>query len=99
MCAKHNLISEDEALRAIHLAETAAERERARQRLTYDEALGLQWALVARRNSELGESGPPAPKKNDGLLAALTQQLPFELTAASGTYSKRSRPSSQEPAR
>ena len=44
---EHNLISEDEALRAIHLAETAAERERAVERLTYDEAVGLQWALVA----------------------------------------------------
>jgi ATP-dependent DNA helicase RecG len=75
-----DLIPEDEALRAIHLAETAAERERARARLTYDEALGLQWALVERRNSELGESGPPAPKTDDGLLAALMQQLPFELT-------------------
>ena len=77
---QRHLISEDEALRAIHLAENESERERARQRLTYDEALGLQWALVTRRNSELGESGPPAPKTNDGLLAALTEQLPFELT-------------------
>ncbi len=75
-----NLISEDEALRAIHLAETAAERDRACERLTYDEALGLQWALAARRNSELGESGPAAPKKDDGLLDALMGQLPFELT-------------------
>jgi ATP-dependent DNA helicase RecG len=75
-----DLISEDEALRAIHLAETASERARAVERLTYDEALGLQWALAARRHGELGESGPPAPKKDDGLLSALMQQLPFELT-------------------
>ncbi len=75
------LISEDEALRAIHLAETAAEREQAVRRLTYDEALGLQWALVSRRHSELGESGPSAPAKDDGLLAALKAKLPFELTA------------------
>jgi ATP-dependent DNA helicase RecG len=74
------LASEDEALRAIHLAETASERERAVERLTYDEALGLQWALAERRHGELGESGPPAPKKSDGLLAALMEQLPFELT-------------------
>jgi ATP-dependent DNA helicase RecG len=74
------LASEDEALRAIHLAETAAERERAVERLTYDEALGLQWALAARRHGELAESGPCAPTKGDGLLAALMEQLPFELT-------------------
>jgi ATP-dependent DNA helicase RecG len=75
-----DLISEDEALRAIHLAETASDRARAVERLTYDEALGLQWALAARRHGELGESGPPAPKKDDGLLSALMRQLPFELT-------------------
>jgi ATP-dependent DNA helicase RecG len=75
------LISEDEALRAIHLAETAADREQAVARLTYDEALGLQWALAARRHGELGESGPPAPARDDGLLAAFKQRLPFELTA------------------
>jgi ATP-dependent DNA helicase RecG len=78
---EHNLISEDEALRAIHLAETAAERDRARERLTYDEALGLQWALAARRNSQLGASGPEAPRMDGGLLAAFMERLPFELTA------------------
>ena len=55
-----NLMSEDEALRAIHLSENEAERDRARERLAFDEAAGLQWALVSRRHGELGESGPPA---------------------------------------
>jgi ATP-dependent DNA helicase RecG len=79
--AKHGLISEDEALRAIHLAESEHERRRARERLTFDEALGLQWALVTRRHGELSESGPPAPPRSDGLAAELLRQLPFELTA------------------
>jgi ATP-dependent DNA helicase RecG len=79
--AKHGLISEDQALRAIHLAESESERERARRRLTFDEAVGLQWALVARRHSELSESGPPAPPRSDGLAAELLRRLPFELTA------------------
>jgi ATP-dependent DNA helicase RecG len=77
---QHNLISEDEALRAIHLAENTVDRDRARERLTYDEALGLQWGLVARRFGELSESGPPAPLRDDGLVAAMRKQLPFELT-------------------
>jgi ATP-dependent DNA helicase RecG len=76
-----DLISEDTALRAIHTAEKEADRERARQRLTFDEAVGLQWALVQRRNGALADSGPPAPFRDDGLAAALGQQLPFELTA------------------
>jgi ATP-dependent DNA helicase RecG len=78
---QRNLISEDEALRTIHLAENAIERDRARERLTFDEAVGLQWALVTRRYSEIGESGPPAPRRDDGLAAALLRQLPFELTS------------------
>ena len=77
---QHNLISEDQALRAIHIAEKAAERDAAIARLTYDEAVGLQWALVGRRFGELKESGPVAPVKDDGLVAAMRRQLPFELT-------------------
>ncbi|CAM4444399.1 ATP-dependent DNA helicase RecG [Mycobacterium basiliense] len=79
--AEHGLISEDTALRAIHLAENESERERARQRLTFDEAIGLQWALVSRRHGELSESGPRAPRQSHGLVAALLRRLPFELTA------------------
>ncbi|MCV7251497.1 ATP-dependent DNA helicase RecG [Mycobacterium hackensackense] len=75
-----DLISEDQALRAIHLAENAVERTRAQERLAIDEAVGLQWALVSRRYSELGETGPAAPKRDDGLAGALLRQLPFELT-------------------
>jgi ATP-dependent DNA helicase RecG len=79
--AEHHLMSEDEALRAIHLAESESVRRRARERLTFDEAVGLQWALVARRHGELSESGPPAPWRSDGLVAELLRRLPFELTA------------------
>jgi len=78
---QRNLVSEDAALRAIHLAESETERERARERLTFDEAAGLQWALVQRRHGELSESGPAAPRSSDGLAQALEARLPFELTA------------------
>jgi ATP-dependent DNA helicase RecG len=80
LCAELGLISEDQALRAIHLAESEAERRRARERLTFDEAVGLQWALVARRHGELSVSGPPAAPRSDGLAAELLRRLPFELT-------------------
>jgi ATP-dependent DNA helicase RecG len=80
LCAAHNLVSEDEALRAIHLAENDAERRRARERLTFDEAVGLQWALVSRRHGELAQSGPAAPSMPQGLKHELLHRLPFELT-------------------
>lgn len=76
-----DLMDEDAALRAIHLAERVADRDRARERLTFDEAVGLQWALVERRSGELGESGPPAPVREGGIATALRERLPFELTA------------------
>ena len=77
---QRDLVSEDTALRAIHLAENQIDRDRARQRLTVDEAVGLQWALVCRRHSELSGSGPVAPLRPDGLASALAGALPFELT-------------------
>lgn len=80
LCSRHGLVSEDRALRDIHLAEDSSARRRARERLTFDEAVGLQWALVTRRHSELSESGPPAPARSDGLSAELLRRLPFELT-------------------
>jgi ATP-dependent DNA helicase RecG len=77
---QHNLIGEDQALRSIHTAEKTTERDAAIARLTYDEALGLQWALVQRRFSEVSESAPAAVLRDDGLVAAMRRQLPFELT-------------------
>ena len=78
---EHNLMSEDEALRAIHLSDNETDRARAIERLTIDEAAGLQWGLVTRRHSELSYSGPAVTRRDDGLVAAMETQLPFELTA------------------
>ncbi|MGE2733882.1 ATP-dependent DNA helicase RecG [Mycolicibacterium vaccae] len=78
---EHDLMSEDAALRAVHLAETQRDRARAIDRLTYDEAIGLQWGLVVRRHRELHGTGPVAAPRADGLAAAMLAQLPFELTA------------------
>ncbi|OBK33092.1 ATP-dependent DNA helicase RecG [Mycobacterium sp. 1245111.1] len=79
--AAHHLVSEDEALRAIHLAENDADRRRAKERLAFDEAVGLQWALVSRRHGELAQSGPAAPSTPNGLKHQLLHRLPFDLTA------------------
>lgn len=75
------LLSEDAALRAVHLSEDPDLRERARNRLAFDEAVALQWALVRRRHSELSRSGPPSPARPAGRAAALEAALPFTLTA------------------
>ncbi len=77
-----NLVSADTALRDVHTAESEKDRQRARERLTFDEAVGLQWALIQRRHGDRAGSGPPAPRRDDGLAAALHQRLPFELTGS-----------------
>lgn len=77
---EHNLMSQDEALRAIHLSESSEERARAVERLTFDEAVGMQWALVASRYSQKREPGPPAPPITGGMRDRLLGQLPFDLT-------------------
>ena len=76
-----DLVSEDTALRDVHVAESASDRQRARDRLTFDEAVGLQWALVQRRRGDQVDAGPPAPVRADGLAATLRHELPFELTS------------------
>ena len=78
---QRNLIAEERALRAVHLAENTDERELALERLRFDEAVGLQWALAERRYGELSETGPPVPPQDDGLRAGMLARLPFELTA------------------
>lgn len=82
---EHDLLTEDEALRAIHLAESAEQRALARRRLAFDEAVGLQWALVARRHDDRSKTGPAAAVVDDRLRAALLQRLPFELTTGQQT--------------
>ena len=77
---EHHLIGEDAALRAVHMAERVTERDAAIERLTYDEAIGLQWALAQRRFGALSDAGPIAAPSEDGLVAAMRHQMPFELT-------------------
>lgn len=75
-----DLMSEDEAIRAIHQPRSEEEIERARTRLKFDEALALQLALAQRRYADRGRRGPSCPHVPGGLEDALRQRLPFELT-------------------
>jgi ATP-dependent DNA helicase RecG len=74
------LLGYREALEGIHRPKTFAERDRARNRLAWDEAFVLQIVLGQRR---VAASGLPATSRrpvHDGLLAAFDARLPFELT-------------------
>jgi ATP-dependent DNA helicase RecG len=79
--ARHGLMTLDSALHAIHQPETFKDWWAARDRLKWDEALGLQLALAQRRAAADANPASPRPGRADGILAAFDARLPFRLTA------------------
>ena len=69
-----------DALLALHLPRSAAEAERGRRRLAFDELLVLQLGL-ARRRAERAEAKAPPLDEPGELIARYRAALPFELTA------------------
>jgi len=67
------------ALQQIHFPDNQAAAERARHRLAFDEFLSIQLRLLQRRQQWQGQPGAPIPR-NQALLEAFIQSLPFQLT-------------------
>ena len=70
-----------EALVHIHHPVDLALTEKARERLTYDEALLLQLLLLKRKESLRNIDAIARPPRSGGILDAFDAQLPFQLTA------------------
>jgi ATP-dependent DNA helicase RecG len=70
-----------DALRGMHRPTDEADQRRARKRLKWDEAFGLQVVLAQRRLAATAYPATPRPKAAGGLLDAYDARLPFELTA------------------
>ncbi len=79
----------EDALRRIHRPGTLADVEAARERLKWDEALGVQLSLAQLRQVSRVRPAPAAPRRDDGLLAAFDERLPFTLTAGQGDVGER----------
>ncbi|CAN2240263.1 ATP-dependent DNA helicase RecG [Candidatus Planktophila dulcis] len=62
--------------------------EKARQRLTFDEAFMLQLLLLSRRKELKNLDAVARPAKPGGLLDAFDAQLPFQLTAGQNTVAQ-----------
>jgi ATP-dependent DNA helicase RecG len=77
---KLGFIGYREALEGIHRPKTFDDRDRARDRLAWDEAFILQIVLAQRRVAAAGLPATARRPVNDGLLAAFDARLPFELT-------------------
>ncbi|MFJ5233481.1 ATP-dependent DNA helicase RecG [Kitasatospora sp. NPDC088391] len=78
--AQHGLIPLPEALELIHRPHSQAEKERARDRLRWDEAFVLQVALAQRRAADSALPAVPRRPVPGKVLDAFDARLPFTLT-------------------
>ncbi|MFJ3495412.1 ATP-dependent DNA helicase RecG [Streptomyces sp. NPDC086091] len=86
--AGRGLVTLPEALRGIHRPRTKADIDTARARLKWDEAFVLQVALARRRHADSQLAATPRVPREDGLLAAFDDRLPFTLTDGQRKVSK-----------
>lgn len=77
---KHGYPTLKDALVGLHQPTDIAEADRARERLTFDEAFLLQLLLVVRREELRQLRATARPERAGGLLEAFDKSLPFELT-------------------
>jgi ATP-dependent DNA helicase RecG len=68
------------ALRRIHVPDSEADHHAARNRLVWDEALGVQLALALRRQAAVSRPAAACPPRRGALLDAFDARLPFTLT-------------------
>ncbi|MTA68041.1 MAG: ATP-dependent DNA helicase RecG [Actinobacteria bacterium] len=77
---EHNYPTLKEALTNLHQPTDLSQADRARERLTFDEAFLLQLLLVVRRAELRALNAKSRPVRKGGLLEAFDATLPFELT-------------------
>jgi len=78
---RYHLCGYGDALRGIHRPADFADRDRAVERLKWDEAFALQVALAQRRRAAADYAAIPRPRAEGGLLDEFDAALPFGLTA------------------
>lgn len=77
---EQDLISYDEAIRAIHFPRNYAELDAARRRLAFEELFLIQCGLMLIKRQTQDERLGISHKRNGKLVKAALAQLPFELT-------------------
>ncbi|SDX54303.1 ATP-dependent DNA helicase RecG [Amycolatopsis xylanica] len=81
LLAEYGLVDLEKALRHIHRPPNWPDREAARRRLKWDEAMAVQLIFAQRRYSTVSRPALPCPHVEGGLLDAFDKRLPFDLTA------------------
>ena len=78
--ARMGLMELDHALRQIHRPDDLDEWRRAKRRLKFDEAFGVQLVLAQRRHRMSANPAVARPRLAGGLVDAFTERLPFQFT-------------------
>ena len=78
--AGHGLMNLHSALRETHRPTSSESLAAARRRLTWDEAFAVQVSLVQRKLRAASWPAVPRRRRDDGLLAAFDDALPYRLT-------------------
>jgi ATP-dependent DNA helicase RecG len=80
--AENNLVDRQTALRAIHLPQSMEEKDRARERLAFDELLRVQLVLVGRKRAYEANHRGIVHVVEGELLNRFVKALPFPMTGA-----------------
>lgn len=81
LCKELNYPTLDQALRFIHEPPTLEDAARARERLTFDEALLIQIILAKRKVAISGDAAVPLVHKAKGIADKFVTGLPYSFTA------------------
>ena len=79
---EEELLSETEALRQLHFPERMEDVDRAKERIAFQELLGVQLAVLSRKREAQLRADAPRIDMLGEFLDAFLAALPFELTAA-----------------
>lgn len=82
LITKHHLCSMDEAIRNIHYPQSMSWREKAMDRLIYEELLGLQVYIQTSKKNYEQAHGISQPVKENGYYQKFLSGLPYTLTNA-----------------
>jgi ATP-dependent DNA helicase RecG len=78
--AERGLVGIGRALHEIHRPSSRESLGVARRRLKWDEAFAVQLTLAQRKHRAADWPAKPRPRRDDGLLVAFDEALPYELT-------------------
>ena len=82
MLAETSYLPEGEAIRALHFPESWDQRDRARERLAFQELLAIQVAVLSKKREARDRRDAPSIRLRGDFIQTFVDSLPFQLTNA-----------------